>query len=110
MFNNQDTRDFIYEHLTVKPVIAKVSRKEFLEFIDNYPRDLIRRPHVMVGMINVLWFDAKLVGYEVVADVERYVCNRWADSCLIVKNHQEVYDEIQRLLSERSTHHDNTSH
>ena len=45
MFNNQDARDFIHEHLTVKPVIAKVSRKEFLEFIDNYPRDLIRQPH-----------------------------------------------------------------
>lgn len=110
MFNNQDTRDFIHEHLTVKPVIAKVSRKEFLEFIDNYPRDLIRRPHVMVGMVNVQWFDARLVGYEVVADVERYVYNRRADSCLIVKNHQEVYDEIQRLLSERSAHHDSAGH
>lgn len=110
MFNNQDVRDFIHEHLTVKPIVAKVSRKEFLEFIDNYPRDLIRRPYVMVGMINVQWFDAKLVGYEVVADVERYVCNRWADSCLIVKNYQEVYADIQRLLSERSAHHDSAGH
>jgi len=109
MFNNQDARDFIHEHLTVKPVIAKVSRKEFLEFIDNYPRDLIKRSHSMAGIRSARWFDAKMVGYETIADAQWFDGDHSADSCLIVKNHQEVYDDIQRLLSERSAHHDNTN-
>lgn len=110
MFNNQDTRDFIHEHLTVKPVVAKVSREEYLEFVNNYPRDLIKKSHSMAGMRSARWFDAKLVGYETIADAQWFDGDHSADSCLIVKNYQDVYADIQRLLSERSKHHDNTSH
>ena len=79
---------------TVKPIEKEVTRKEFQEFISNYPRELIVHDATVCTPICTQYLDKELAPTlfksQVARTYEDYDGTEYP--CVILENYEEVYN------------------
>ena len=106
--NSKEEYEYIQSNIKTKPQTKEVTKQEFIDFCNSYPRDLIcdecgisTPPAVSYNDFEIGWWPLSVVAsthayednpedYFYVPEEERFYS--------IVINYEELYEEVQMLL------------